>query len=193
MKNNNYVIAFDLDGLVFDWEFDFCSKFGNKNRHLPNLFERYPDIDPGIIQEFIDSPETYRDLLPIFGGITFVRIAKALGFGIIFLTNRPEKAYKLTRQSLKYYELPFDDLIFTKDKADFITRFNTAGNQKIRMLVDDIPANLEKLPEGVVGMCWEQPWNEGKYPRARYNDVKMAVEYKFDTVSEWKTIFKEKK
>jgi len=49
MKTNNYVIAFDLDGVLLDWEFDFCSKFGNKSRHLPNLFERYPEVDPGMI------------------------------------------------------------------------------------------------------------------------------------------------
>jgi len=140
MKINNYVIACELDGVVFDFEYDFCTKFGTNNRHLSNLFERYPDVDKELIQEFLDSPDTYRDLLPIFGGITFVRIAQALGFGIIFLTSRPVKSFRFTKQALKYYELNYNDLVFTKDKSDFISRFNASGNQKIRMLVDDIPA-----------------------------------------------------
>lgn len=193
MKTTNYVIGFDLDGCIFDFEYDFCTKFGTNNRHLSNLEERYPEVDPELIQEFVDSPETYKDLLPIFGGITFVRIAQSLGFGIIFLTSRPEKAFKVTRQALKYYELNYNNLVFTKDKAEFVEKFNTVGNLKIRMMVDDIPANLEKLPSGVVGMCWEQPWNVGKYPRARYNATKMVVEYKSDTVSVWTPMFKEMK
>lgn len=190
MKINNYVIAFDLDGVLFDFEGAFCESFGYENRHLVDLHKRYPEVDPELIDEFIKSPSTYKNLSPILGGFAFVQLAQSLGFGIIFLSSRPYTTTRETQDALATYGLDASHLCFTKDKAEFIDLFNRSGNQKIRMLVDDIPSNLEKLPTGVVGMCWEQPWNEGKYPRARYSQ-NMTVVYKSDTVSDWKEIFKE--
>ena len=52
--------------------------------------------------------------------------------------------------------------------------------------MDDSPTYLKDPPKGMVGLCWEQPWNGGVYPRVRYNELDMRVEIKIDTVSEWK-------
>lgn len=177
-------IVFDIDGLLAAFELSFCEKFGYGNRDYTNLAERYPE-QSDLVEEFIASHHTYEDLEPIFGGFVLLGTAKEKGYKIILMTSRPFGTKEVTAQWLQRYSVVYDELFYTKNKAEAIRIMNERGNPKIVSLVDDLPVNFEGLPKGVTGISWEQPWNEDYYPKARYNFDDMLVEIKLDTVSPW--------
>jgi hypothetical protein len=189
MMKSKFTIAVDLDGVIFDFEREFCDRFGTENRHIFNLTNRYPNLDPDLILEMIKSPRTYTDLLPIFGGITFVNRAKNRGLGIIFITSRPEGAKAITNHALKLYSLDNNPVVFTsgKDKFDAIVHWGKTHPEEIpiKVMVDDNPDVINHLPDGVNGLYWYQPWNEGNYPTARYDSENMELEVKTREESEW--------
>jgi len=193
MSKNKVAMAVDIDGVLADFEMEFCQSFGYENREMDNLEQRYPKF-ADIITEFVQNPDTYSDLLPIFGGVLLVRQAIARGFRVALLTARPKTAFAVTRKWLKEYEVPYDDLIFCPDKYAGIEYYNGIHENdpscSIRVLVDDLIQNVKELPEGVKGLLWEQPWNSNstliqKLPLVRYNNEKMRLETKLDTVSDW--------
>ena len=85
----NILFAFDLDGVLFDFERRFCQRFGTKNRHMYDLVSRFKNegFEEDIVQ-FVKSPDTYFDLDPIFGGMRFLRDVAERGFNIIYITGR---------------------------------------------------------------------------------------------------------
>jgi hypothetical protein len=194
MKTNNISVGVDLDGVVFDFEGEFCERFGYDNRHLFDLYKRYPEVDPELINEFIHNPATYADLAPIFGGILLVNHARRLGFNVVILTSRPKEVAEVTKGVLEHYDVKYNDLVYAYDKKSAIENYNTIYcRYPIKMLVDDRIVHLESLPTGVIGIAWEQPWNEGYYPRARYNPDNMKIEI-CDTVSNnWKEFWRNEK
>ena len=184
-------IACDLDGVVVDFEGSFCDIFGHDNREMSNLFKRYPKVDKVIIEELVNDPEAYRTLLPMFGGIDFLVMARKLGFYILLLTSRPKHLAEVTRDTLEGYDIPYNEIWYAQNKALAIEEYNKMyPSRKISLLVDDMPENLTKLPEGVVGMAWEQPWNKNHYPRAKYDQESMKLVMKADIVSDWTEIWK---
>jgi hypothetical protein len=190
MKTNSISVAVDCDGVIANFEGEFCNRFGDANRHLFDLHKRYPEVDPELITEFVNSPDTYADLEPMFGGVLLTNHLHRLGFNIVIMTNRPKAAQGYTKEWLENYHVPFTDLVFAKHKSETIEDYNRFYlNQPIKMLIDDLTLNLESLPTGVVGIAWEQPWNEGYYPRARYNPDNMKIEICNDTVS-WKEMWR---
>lgn len=185
--------AVDCDGVLADFEGEFCERFGSENRHLVDLYWRYPKIAPELIEEFIESPKTYEDLEPIFGGLYLVSSLHKSGYGIILMTSRPPAAYKVTEGWLKRYYISHNELIFTKDKGTAIDIWNKSHQDgKIVMMVDDIVANFSLVPSGVDWYVWDQPWNTNgiltqNIPHLRYNSEYMSLEI-FDTVSKlWKS------
>lgn len=187
-RNYKNTIAVDLDGVVFDFESEFCDRFGYDNRHLFDLHSRYPKIDKDLINEFVSDPEVYENLLPIFGGILFLRLAKRLGFYIWLVTSRPKHLAEVTRNQLEGYDVPFHDITYTVDKSLAIQEYNEMyPNRPVRMLVDDSIKNLNGLNKlGIIPMAWEQPWNTGWYPRVRYNEENMKIEARFGESDNWK-------
>ena len=111
-KQYKHTIAIDVDGVLADFEGEFCDRFGAENRHNSNLHARYPDIDPDIINEFVASPDTYANSYPIFGGIHLCNKARELGFYILLITSRPKTTAEVTRRWLEGYEVPYNDLIY---------------------------------------------------------------------------------
>jgi len=177
----------DIDGVLADFEAEFCERFFSGNRHLSNLHRRYPTIDKDIIDEFVNTPETYERLLPIFGGLLLLRQARALGFYILLMTSRPKYLAEVTRNWLDGYEVSYHELQYAQNKATAIGEYNLMyPNCPIKVLVDDIIGNLENLPVGVAGVIWEQPWNTGYYPRATYDEQLMKIMVQPNSVSVWK-------
>jgi hypothetical protein len=193
MKTEEITIAVDLDGVLFDFEYEFCRRFGERNRHLYDFHSRYPELDPELIDEFVQSPDTYKELLPLFGGILLVNKAKAIKFHVVILTARPKGVSEITKHDLENYGVKYDDIIYAWDKAKTIKDYNAIyTSHPIRVLVDDQIKNLEKLTD-IIGIAWEQPWNEGYYPRARYNPENMKLEIKNDAVTSWKEMWRTEK
>jgi len=189
MKKINYkgAVAVDVDGVIADFESEFCDRFGYEHRDLYSLYERYPNVDRELIEEFVSSPSSYENLVPIFGGaIALLGILRARGHYILLMTSRSKKMAEVTREWLEGYEIQYNELWFTSDKAGSIEEFNNMyPSRKVILLVDDCGKNVESLPSGVVGAVWRQPWNEGYFPRMRYNSELMRVEILTDTVSKW--------
>jgi len=190
-KVKQYAVV-DIDGCLADFEGEFCERFGSENRHLVDLRWRYPNISPDLIDEFIESPETYRDLVPIFGGLYLVSSFRKAGYGIILMTSKPPAAYKVTEHWLKSYYIFHDELIFTKDKRTAIDIWNKSHQDgNISIMVDDLLINFSLVPGNVNQYLWDQPWNSNgtinqQVPRLRYNEENMRLEI-FDTVSKlWK-------
>lgn len=183
-RNYKHTIAVDIDGVVADFEGEFCDRFGYENRHLVNLEARYPEIDAGIIQEFVNSPESYENLAPIFGGYLLLRQAKSLGFYVVLITSRPKNCAEVTREWLEGNDTPYHELWYAKNKAQAIQEYNQMyPHRPVRVLIDDIAENLRNLPDGVVGISWQQEWNTDYPLQARYDHDTMQLQI-LDTVSQ---------
>lgn len=172
----------DVDGVLCNFEALACEAFGHKNRHLYSLEERYPQYDPGIIQEFVNNEDNYINLSPIFGGILLLQQLKERGFYTILMTSRGEHLRAVTEAWLTVYHLEPDGLIFEKNKADRIYdwNFGVIGElQPITLFVDDSVSHLQqvkKLNPEVTCLSYSQPWNTEWFPRIRYNGSNYKIE-----------------
>lgn len=190
MKNT---IAIDIDGVIADFEEEFCDRFGSENRQYSRLSQRYPEISRDLIDEFANNPNVYSDLRPIFGGILLCHQARERGMYILLITSRPKHLENVTRLWLERYAVSYNELIFSNHKSDTISLYNEKfTDQTIRCLVDDITTNLEDLPKNVIGVGWAQPWNDGYYPKAYHDERSMRVMLKLDTESPWRGFWSNK-
>lgn len=173
-------IVVDIDGVLADFEGEFCDRFGQDNRHEQNLYKRYPKYEQ-LIDDFISNPETYKDLTPIFGGRCLVEQAKMRGYRVELVSSRPESSSDATREWLNRYNIHYDKFVVgVKSKAQYIRSYC----ENPILLVDDIPDNLIRIEGiGVNGILWSQPWNYGwDVRRMTYSSNKMRL-LVFDTVS----------
>ena len=194
MKKNNKAIVFDVDGVLADFDGEFCKKFGYSNRNFIDLVARYPEKEQEILK-FISDVSSYEDLEPIFGGMVLLAQAKQRGYRVVLLTSRPLWTKEVTENWLKRYFYEYDALYFAINKVDAINIMNDpkgAKKYEVVAIVDDIPANIFGLPEGVFGVLWGQPWNLDYCPQARYSYHEMRTEIKFDTGSRWVDFWKGK-
>lgn len=185
-KKYNKTLFVDIDGVVADFEGEFCERFGYDHRDYQNLHRRYPNVDRDIIDEFIQSSNTYQRLIPHFGGILLVNQAREDGFYVVLLTSRPKGTEEVTRLWLESYDVQYNELWFGRNKGLEIQDFNKMyPSRPVLALIDDIPSYFAQLPDGVLGIAWDQPWNKEYFPRMRYNEEKMQIEVQTDTVSEY--------
>lgn len=189
MKKIKYsqTVLVDMDGVIADFESEFCDRFGYEHREMFNLSARYPEVDKSLIEELVASPYSYENLIPIFGGaVALLSNLRSRGFYTVIMTSRSKELAEVTREWLEGFEIQYNELWFAQNKAVAIQDFNQMyPSRKAFLLIDDCPANLGELPEGVTGVAWEQPWNDGYFPRMRYNSELMRIEVKNDTVSNW--------
>ena len=170
-------IMVDIDGVLADWETPMCDAFGYINRHMYSPYDRYPDVDRGLIEEFIANPANYEDLVPIFGGLLFCRQAARRGWYILLCTSRPKQTELVTNEWLQRYGVVHDELIFAQKKADAILDFNERNPDKeVRIAVDDSVSVLRSLPTRVYPVAWKQEWNYGYYPAMAYNSENFKIE-----------------
>ncbi len=179
------IIAFDIDGVLADFEGEFCERFGIANRDKYDLHSRYPAVDPGLISEFLTSPDVYLNLAPIFGGVEFLREFHTRGFQVVLITSRGSNLREVTEKWLNNYYIHYSELVMTNNKAEYIENYNKTNPVPIIYLVDDMSSNLENLPLGTTGLLWEQPWSGEFYPRVKYSEVDMKVLKKSVSGSQW--------
>lgn len=186
MKRYNSTVFVDMDGVIADFESEFCDRFGYDNRFLYDLGSRYPNLDPDIICEFVESPSSYERIVPFFGGaVALLGALASRGVYVVILTSRHKKLAQVTREWAEGFNLQYNEIWFAQDKATAIQEFNQMYPKRTGvLLIDDSPLYLKECP--IQAIAWEQPWNEGIYPRMRYNPENMSIEVKSDTVSEWK-------
>jgi len=182
-KNYNKSIILDIDGVLADFEEEFCDRFGYDARDKINLEERYPDAKD-LIDEFVESSETYANLKPIWGGWLLSQQAKERGYYVILATSRPERVQEATRIWLEQYNVAYNEVWFTKTKTEQIQRFNVYNpSRRVLFMVDDIVSNFDGLTPDVIGVAYHQPYNGGYYPRMWYDEKSMTLRIKTDTES----------
>lgn len=172
MKNKATAVI-DIDGVVADFESAFCEAFGDDNRHLYKLEDRYPHLHPDLIAEWVNSEDNYLNLSPIFGGLLLIQQLKQRGFDVMLMTSRGVHLRPVTEAWLKLYNIEVNDLRFEKNKAEIITDWNLGWFTPITLFVDDSVSQLEqvkKLNPSVTCLAYDQLWNQGYYPRIRYSD-----------------------
>jgi hypothetical protein len=87
---------------------------------------------------------------------------------------------------LESYDVQYNELWFSRNKGLDIQDFNRMyPSRPVLALIDDIPANFDQLTDGVIGIAWDQQWNQGYFPRMQYNEERMQIEFKTDTVSDY--------
>lgn len=188
---NKVTAVIDIDGVICNFESAFCDAFGNKNRHLYKLEERYPNLNPDLISEWANSEENYRDLAPIFGGMLLIQQLKDRGFHVILMTSRGEHLRKVTESWLTqcYIDVP---VMFQTNKAGNIHDWNAGWTvPPVTVFVDDSVSQLEqvkKLNPSVTCLAWGQPWNAEYFPRLRYNETNFKIEANTG-LGEWRHIW----
>ena len=173
MKNRATAVI-DIDNVLADFESAFCDAFGYENRHLYKLEDRYPHLDENLIGEWVNSEGNYINLSPIFGGLLLIQQLKQRGFDVVLLTSRGKHLEAVTKAWLTLYHIEPTKLIFETDKAGRINSFNQQmKTNQVTLFVDDSVSQLEqvkKLNPSVTCLAYDQLWNQGYYPRIRYND-----------------------
>jgi len=168
-------IMVDIDGVLADWETPMCDAFGYANRHMYSPYDRYPEVSRDLIAEYIDNLDNYVDLEPIFGGILFCHQAKARGWYVALCTARPISTYTITMSWLKQYLVEYDQLWFSKDKAQFVSNFDMDNPDKpIRIVVDDSVSVLQSMPDKYC-VAWMQEWNLNYLPTMYYSNANMKI------------------
>ena len=171
------LVVFDLDGVLADFEGAFCEAFGYDNRELYSLEGRYPD-QADTVSEWCREPENYVDLMPIFGGLLYLRQALEAGFYVVVMTARDPKLRTVTELWMNRYNIRPHSLEFSADKLQTTFTMSETLGLRLIMFVDDSIRNLKEIasvyPEEIT-LAWEQPWNAGWYPRAWYDPDRLAV------------------
>ena len=179
MKNRATAVI-DIDGVIANFESAFCDAFGNRNRHLYKLEERYPHLHPDLIAEWVNSEDNYVNLSPIFGGMLLIRQLEQRGFDVVLMTSRAKHLETVTKSWLTLYHIEPTYLIFQTNKAGHIRDWNDGWTlPPITLFVDDSVSQLEqvkKLNPSVTCLAWDQPWNQEYYPRIRYNGSNYLLE-----------------
>jgi predicted methyltransferase len=171
-------VVFDIDGVLADFEGAFCQTFGEYNRHLYGLEQRFPENLSKSIQNFVESPESYTDLSPIFGGIVTLNQFKQRGYHILIVTGRDKSLRGVTRKWLSRYNVHYNDLYFSNNKLESIKDFqHVRSNLKVQYIIDDSVEVLDTVSDGlgIPALAWEQEWNKHYTPRIRYDQELMKV------------------
>lgn len=169
-------IAVDIDGVLADFESKFCEDFGANNRYIYELEKRYPEIDRELIREYVENPENYIDLAPIFGGLLFTRQAHARGWYILLVTSRSTKLREVTKSWLEKYGVVYNELIFSKNKKEAIADYDAIyPSRKVAIVVDDSVKVLKSMPDKYC-IAWNQLWNFGYFPYMYYTTERMKLE-----------------
>jgi len=151
----NKSMCLDLDGVVADFEGEFCKKFGWDNREFVKLEKRYPECREEI-GWFSESSKTYRELDVLDVGIRIARFCENAGIDIHVVTSRPIYTTKVTGDWLKSNKVPFDYLSVTNGvKLGIIERINPL------FIVDDLLSVVEPCANvGIPSFLIDHPWNQ---------------------------------
>lgn len=168
----------DVDGVLADFEGALVERvvevaeYGllrDYKRDVYSLEDRYkelPDGFPGVwkeVEKFLARPSSYANLEPLYTGVKFVDDLINDGWALIFATSRPSQVYNTTQrwlcQNIRQYAKT-GGLLMESNKISL------AQDVGADMLVDDNPDLVKKANLAhVTAFAWEQPWNEGVFPR----------------------------
>ncbi len=150
---NNRTVVLDMDGGLADFEGAFCEQYGDQNRGMVSLTNRYPQWTMGITQ-FIQDPFTYKELKPLRIGLEIARYLNREGWEIAVVTARPDGTDTVTRDWLRKHGVEYASYYRNNLKTGHII------NLRPFCAVDDLLSVYGHLQsENIPCLVVSQPWN----------------------------------
>lgn len=176
----NKLVVFDIDGVLRDFEGALIELLAvdspvmaYRKRHLYSFYDRFEGFPTAIalMEECVADPSFYRNLVPIVP-MVMLAFGAMQEFDVIFLSSCPQKAWRNTVLWLRERGLDVsNDQVYcgVKDKAAWLKSYLRDG-QEVEFVVEDSPENIHSLQSaGFKTYAWNQPWNEGCFPRLEVN------------------------
>jgi uncharacterized HAD superfamily protein len=157
-------IAFDLDGVLYDWHTAVYNYLKNTNKNFTASFRElwtapYANITEKDWEYFANLPTLYAVMIPKKTILAMLNTLNDAGHTLYYITNRTDDLERVTRKYLDDYKFPQAfNLIHTDDKGMVVRTL------EIDVIVEDKTENLESL----AGLCRtigiERIWNEADRP-----------------------------
>jgi 5'(3')-deoxyribonucleotidase len=180
MANRKVVV--DMDGVLADFEGEFCKEFGYDKRELVSLESRYPEHARKIV-EFVNDGFVYRRLKPIQLGLDIVNYLNELYMDVIIITARPYYTEPVSRQWLNKNHISFCGFYQDTSKTGRITLL------KPLLAVDDLfSVHLKLLKHNIPTIVVAQPWNNYKHENMRRISNLYEFSEQFNEIMEGLTI-----
>lgn len=167
------IAVFDVDGVLADFEGRLdqvlrtqFGEAGGCNRELYRLEDRYKGEVLDYALKCAANPNFYYGLREIEEGVLF-SLDLVNNFELMYLSSRPESAETYTFRWLNQHTL-VDNIARCgiADKASYLKSRSLTNGWDIAFVVDDNPDQIASLKaKGFKAFCWEQPWNQGVFPR----------------------------
>ena len=176
-------IGFDLDDVVFATSEaikDILDKCTDEEIliHKEDIMMGKPTTEK--IADFLrdNGVSTIKIAKPIKGAVEAIRELKNKGHKIIFITARgnnifPPNAEELTKEKLKEYEIPYDDIVFNStDKA------KDCEDKGVELFVDDSPRHCLAVKQklGIIVIGFESDITRESMKKTNINSVKTWAE-----------------
>lgn len=150
----NKTVVMDMDGVLADFEGEFCKEFGDDHRELVSLEARYPN-QAIRVHEFINDGFVYKRLQPIQLGLDIAKYLYENGFFISIVTSRPFGFDSVNRDWLKRHGVRFHSYKSDRPKAGRIAMMNPL------CAVDDLySVHTGLLGHNIPTILVAQPWNQ---------------------------------
>ncbi len=151
-------IGFDLDGTLYNWHYAVYTEL-LVHENLPFTFEEFWSYGWKDYRTpfYWDNLCQYRHLIgnqpPAHGLVDMIKeIAKE--YDTYYISHRPHDIFHTTLAYLKRHDFPqYKNLIFTKDKKDYVKKLN------IEIYVDDRVSVTEDLKDVCKVFLVTQPYN----------------------------------
>lgn len=165
----------DVDNVLADFEEALVERLceidpiaETLNRDLYSLEKRY-EMHPKLLDaalSFTERPSSYGFALkPIYTGVKFVNELISRGWEVLFLSARPGGS-AFRNQTSRWLEHYIDDYYNTRGCLLGVSAKVEITEEWGGILVDDNPDLVEFANKrGTKAYAWDQPWNEGVFPR----------------------------
>jgi uncharacterized HAD superfamily protein len=177
------VIVLDLDGVIAN-QLPHLIRYYNKKKgtsypeeqaFLTPLVGRTEYLK--IKREYIEDG-MFKKVPPFKGAREFVKKLKKMGFIVVFLTGRPCKRYKRvyidTVEWLHKNDIPFDAVLATKKKADFI---RAMGISPFAFIEDDPRQAADIIKKGFKCILIDRPYNRHYKKAVRAHSYEDIINY----------------
>lgn len=152
----NRKVAIDMDGVLADFEGEFCKEFGYDRRELVSLESRYPEHARKIV-EFINDGFVYKRLKPIQLGLDIVNYLNEMYFDVLIVTARPTHTDYVSRDWLERRGVNF--MSFCQDSH----KTGRIATLKPLLAIDDLfSVHMSLLKHNIPTIIVAQPWNNYK-------------------------------
>jgi uncharacterized protein YktA (UPF0223 family) len=195
LNKNSKVAVFDIDGVIADYDTAFIEYvktnygYGVSEKNIyesDKVRESYNYSDYfGVSKLEIDEINTmfikdskFRNI-PVFNdAVLFIRLLKNLGIKIVLLTARESSVHSRIEYDTLYWlvnnDIPFDKIIYDKDKSDAIIRFVYPASPLF--IVEDRDKHAVELSHlGHIIYLIEKDYNK-KFDCSNYSNIRRIKE-----------------